>query len=62
MQTEARVAEKGAANEMMEGLRARIEAWRSSEDRGRRMPEELWREAGADARGVSCIACAGAEL
>jgi hypothetical protein len=35
---------------MLEGLRARIEAWRSSEHRGRRMPEELWQEAGAAAQ------------
>lgn len=35
---------------MLEGLLARIEAWRSSEGRGRRMPEDLWQEAGAAAQ------------
>lgn len=50
MQIEARSAESGAARELIEGLRARIEAWRSSDDRGRRMPEELWQEAGAAAQ------------
>jgi hypothetical protein len=50
MQTEARSAENGAATEMIEGLRARIESWRRSEHRGRRMPEELWQEAGAAAQ------------
>jgi len=50
MQIEARSAENGAANEMIEGLRARIETWRRSEHRGRRMPEDLWQEAGAAAQ------------
>ena len=51
MQTEARSTQNGgASDEMIEGLRARIEAWRSSEHRGRRMPEELWQEAGAVAQ------------
>ena len=54
MQTEVRVTESGASGEMIEGLRVRIEAWRRSESRGRRMPEELWQEASAAAqrRGV----------
>ncbi len=43
MQTEARLTESNGAGEI-EGLRARIDAWRSSEHRGRRMPEELWQE------------------
>jgi hypothetical protein len=47
MQTEARLTESAGE---IEGLRARIEAWRRSENRGRRMPEELWQEAGAAAR------------
>jgi hypothetical protein len=42
MQTEAGLTESGATGEMIEGLRVRIEAWRRSENRGRRMPEELW--------------------
>ena len=51
MQTEARSMESGGAGgEMIDRLRARIEAWRSSEHRGRRMPEELWQEAGAAAQ------------
>ncbi len=50
MKTEARAAENGAAHEVIEGLRARIEAWRKSEHRGRRMPEDLWQEAGAAAQ------------
>jgi hypothetical protein len=57
MQTEARLAGNGAVNETIEGLRTRIDAWRSSEDRGKRMPAELWQEAGAAARrmGVFCV-------
>jgi hypothetical protein len=35
---------------MIEGLRARIEAWRGSESKGRAMPEELWEAAGAAAQ------------
>ena len=50
MQTEARLTDSAATGEEIEGLRARIEAWRRSEHRGRRMPEELWQEAGAAAR------------
>lgn len=50
MQTEARSTEDGATSETVEGLRVRIEAWRSSEHRGKRMPEELWQAAGAAAR------------
>jgi hypothetical protein len=50
MQTEVRSVENGAAGEMIEGLRARIEMWRRSEHRGRRMPEELWQEAVAAAQ------------
>jgi hypothetical protein len=51
MQIEARSTRNGGASgEIIEGLRARIEAWRSSEHRGRRMPEELWQEAGAVAQ------------
>jgi hypothetical protein len=50
MQTEVRSAGSGADGEVIERLRARIEAWRSSEQRGRRMPEELWQEAGSAAQ------------
>ena len=50
MQTEAQLTESGATGEMIEGLRVRIEAWRRSENRGRRMPEELWQEASAAAQ------------
>lgn len=50
MQTEARSAENGVASEIVEELRVRIEAWRSSEDRGKRMPEELWQAAGTAAQ------------
>jgi hypothetical protein len=47
---EASAAPCGAEAEMIEGLRARIEAWRGSEARGRAMPKELWEEAGAAAQ------------
>jgi hypothetical protein len=47
---EASAVPCGAEAEMIEGLRARIEAWRGSETRGRAMPEELWEEAGAAAQ------------
>jgi hypothetical protein len=50
MHAEVRSAGNGADGEVIERLRARIEAWRSSEHRGRRMPEELWQEAGAAAQ------------
>ena len=47
---EASATPCGAEAEMIEGLRARIEAWRGSEGKGRGMPEELWEEAGAAAQ------------
>jgi hypothetical protein len=50
MHAEVRSTGNGADGEVIERLRARIEAWRSSERRGRRMPEELWQEAGAAAQ------------
>jgi hypothetical protein len=50
MQTEARLTESGTTGETIEGLRVRIEAWRRSENRGRRMPEELWQGASAAAQ------------
>ena len=50
MQAEARSAGNGAEGEVIERLRARIQAWRSSDHPGRRMPEELWQEAGAAAQ------------
>ncbi len=39
-----------AEAEMIEGLRARIDAWRGSETRGRAMPGELWEASGAAAQ------------
>ena len=50
MQTEVGETERGAGVEMIDGLRLRIEAWRRSESRGRRMPEELWQDASAAAQ------------
>jgi hypothetical protein len=47
---EASTAPFGAAAEMIEGLRDRIEAWRGSETRGRAMPRELWEASGAAAQ------------
>jgi len=47
---EASAAPFGAAAEMVEGLRTRIEAWRGSETRGRAMPKDLWEAAGAAAQ------------
>lgn len=44
------VSPENVENEMIEGLRARIEAWRASEGRSRAMPEELWEEASAAAQ------------
>lgn len=43
-------APPSAEDEMIEGLRGRIEAWRQSPTRGRAMPEELWEEACAAAQ------------
>lgn len=49
MQSEVGSAQS-VENEMIEGVRARIEAWRRSEEKSRSMPEELWEGASAAAQ------------